>query len=92
MCNYKMALMIEEDRSCVCVCVRFLLKLTFHVRGSPAAPSCLGERAPSWLSGDCCARRLCRKISLHNGGYMSSTGSETDLKEEFNSSSIVVSS
>lgn len=56
------------------------------MRGSPAAPSCLEERAPSWLSGDCCARPLCHTISLHNGGYMCSTGSETDLKEEFNGS------
>lgn len=62
----------------VCVCV---LTLTSHVHGSPAARSCLEERAPSWLSGDSCARRLCHTINLHNGGYIYSRGSQTDLED-----------
>lgn len=59
----------------------YVLKLTFHVHGSPAAPSCLEERVPFWLSGDCCAGLLCHTIDLHNGEYICSRSSQTDLKE-----------
>lgn len=59
----------------------FVLRLTFHVPGSPAAQSCLEEREPSWLSGDCCAGLLCHMTNLHNGEYICSRGSQTDLKE-----------
>lgn len=63
------------------MCVFVLYILTFHVHGSPAARSCLEERVPSWLSGDCCARLLCHMINLHNGEYICSRGSQTDLEE-----------
>ncbi len=72
---------------CVCVCV---LKLTFRVHGSPAVRSCLEERAPSWLSGDCCAGLLYHMTNLHNVEYICSRGSQTDLKREFNGSLILV--
>lgn len=61
--------------------MRVDLKLTFRVPGSPAAQFCLEERVPSWLSGGCCAGPLCRMINLHNGEYICSRGSETDLEE-----------
>lgn len=57
-------------------------RLTFHVRGSPGAQCCLEATVLSWLSGDCCAGLVCRTIDLHNGEYICSRGSQTDLKEK----------
>lgn len=58
-----------------------VFKLTFHVHGSPGAQSCLEEKGPSWLSGDCCAGRPCHMINLHNGEYICLTDSQSYLQE-----------
>lgn len=67
-----------------------VLKLTFHVPGSPGAQCCLGERVPSWLSGDSCAEPPCRMINLHNDEYICSRDSQSHLQESSNRSSVRV--
>lgn len=59
-----------------------ILTLTFHVRGSPAARSFLQEKGPVWLSGDCCAELQCHMTILHNGEYICSVDSQTDLEQK----------
>lgn len=59
------------------------MTLTFHVRESPAARSFLQETGPVWLSGDCCAGLQCHMTIPHNGEYICSVDSQTDLRTEF---------